>query len=321
MLGALPKTPETQELSTWNAKQEPLHVFVGYADIDSKYLQELEEHLHGNQGLITVWHNALTGPGEITEEHIRINLEKADILIVFISANYLSHHSNELEMILKRHAQGKTRLFPILARPTFLKNSILKKFKFVNREPLSRQRPSGRDFLFVQINCQIRNHCFEIINRTISALDENNRAQFIISIEMPSDKISWEAVSDYMNQMSVHLPTGARLRLCHISEYVKISNRTGFDEVLALLFALYGTYQFGIAYHDAPHGLFYLWVDCDKTHSNALKITDLDNRQIVGIERSPTKREKAKLVMLVFLAPLIYVILSIVYSVFIEILR
>jgi internalin A len=96
-------------------------LFYSYSHKDETLRNELETHLKllQRQGLIETWHDRKIEAGEEWKRKIDENLERADIILLLISADFMaSDYCYEIEMkrALERHDQGEARVIPIILR-------------------------------------------------------------------------------------------------------------------------------------------------------------------------------------------------------------
>lgn len=101
---------------------QPLRIFISYSHNDECHRLELEKHLSllRRQGLIEPWHDRRIAPGHEWKKQIDQNLERADIILCLVSADFI--HSDycfdiEMERALKRHKDGTAQVVPIIVRP------------------------------------------------------------------------------------------------------------------------------------------------------------------------------------------------------------
>jgi hypothetical protein len=102
----------------------PLEVFYAYAEADETLRLTLEKHLGALQtgGLITSWYERLIKPGSKRDQEIITHLERASIILLLITPDFLSSdycYSVEMQRALERHAAGLARVIPILLRPVY----------------------------------------------------------------------------------------------------------------------------------------------------------------------------------------------------------
>jgi hypothetical protein len=103
---------------------KPLLVFYSYADADPdrRYKDELDKHLEmlRRDGVIKTWHNGMIAPGSASETEIRDHLEGADIIVLLVSADFLSSvscYDKDLAQAMERHERGDAVVIPVIARP------------------------------------------------------------------------------------------------------------------------------------------------------------------------------------------------------------
>lgn len=75
---------------------QPIKIFCSYARSsrdDKKYLYELEKHLDPlkRQGQIEIWHAHMIAPGADEERETLTQLKQADIILLFVSSDYMSN--------------------------------------------------------------------------------------------------------------------------------------------------------------------------------------------------------------------------------------
>jgi len=97
-------------------------VFFSYAHNDEKLRNELEKHLAllKRQGVIDTWHDRRIDAGENVHEEISEYLEKADMILLLVSADFLASdycYDIEMQRALERHQRGDARIIPVILRP------------------------------------------------------------------------------------------------------------------------------------------------------------------------------------------------------------
>lgn len=99
-----------------------IRLFFSYAHQDEILRDTLEKHLSvlKNQGLIETWNDRRIMPGDELNGEISQNLEKADIILLLVSVDFISsHYCYDVEMTraIERHNEGKARVVPVILRP------------------------------------------------------------------------------------------------------------------------------------------------------------------------------------------------------------
>jgi len=102
-------------------KAGALNLFYSYAHLDSTLRRELETHLKLLQrnGIIRGWSDLEIGAGDNWEEEIMKELERADIILLLISADFIASdfcYERELGRALERHKNGDAIAIPIIIR-------------------------------------------------------------------------------------------------------------------------------------------------------------------------------------------------------------
>jgi internalin A len=100
---------------------QPISAFISYAHKDETLRVELDTHLKLLQvtGELDVWHDRSIAPGEKWEGTINENLERADVVLLLLSPDFIAsdYCRKEMEIALQREAAGQTCVVPIIARP------------------------------------------------------------------------------------------------------------------------------------------------------------------------------------------------------------
>lgn len=122
--GISPSTINAKELhnvSVTYDKEKPLRVFYSYSHEDEGFRLQLEKHLSvfRRRGFIEDWHDRQLIAGEYFDKRIAIEIDKADIILLLISANFIASdycYENEMIRALERHESGEARVVPIIVR-------------------------------------------------------------------------------------------------------------------------------------------------------------------------------------------------------------
>ena len=102
-------------------EEEPVRLFYSYAHKDEMLRNELETHLKilERRGLIAPWHDRRIMAGEEWEDEIDENLERADAILLLVSADFIASNycwDKEVKRALERHEAGEARVAPIIIR-------------------------------------------------------------------------------------------------------------------------------------------------------------------------------------------------------------
>jgi hypothetical protein len=108
-----------------------INVFFSYSHKDEAFKEDLQTHLSilKRQGSITSWDDRRISPGDKWEEEINLNLQKADIILLLVSSNFLaSDYCYETETIfaLEQHNANKCTVIPIIIKPCLFEQSCFK---------------------------------------------------------------------------------------------------------------------------------------------------------------------------------------------------
>jgi hypothetical protein len=118
MTGPLPWTVGDQGVVEGPARS-PILVYYSYAPEDASLYAEFEKHLKLLHRHVAVWHAGMAIAGTDVPRQAVKNLAEANIIVVLVTANYLSSDSlyfGELKRAMERHEAGEARLMPVIAR-------------------------------------------------------------------------------------------------------------------------------------------------------------------------------------------------------------
>ena len=99
-----------------------IQVFCSYSDEDRPFQEKLEKHLTSlvREGSVLVWDKHKVQPGQEHRLEIDAQLEKARLILLLISSNFISSddcYANDLAKALQRHRDANIRVIPILLKP------------------------------------------------------------------------------------------------------------------------------------------------------------------------------------------------------------
>ena len=108
--------------STGETKPRGKKIFISYSQNDKALLQEFLAHLSPlkRNGKISSWHDREILPGDEWDGTIKEELQTADIILLMISAAFLSTDyiwDVEIAVAMERHARGNARVIPIFLKP------------------------------------------------------------------------------------------------------------------------------------------------------------------------------------------------------------
>jgi len=98
-----------------------LKLFISYSHLDENYIEQFKKHtaLLKDKGLIEEWYDRAILPGKDYQSEIDNNLEEADIICLFISANFLSSKNckKEERKALELRKKKGIPIIPVILSP------------------------------------------------------------------------------------------------------------------------------------------------------------------------------------------------------------
>lgn len=96
-------------------------IFVSYSHKDERLLNELKTHLSPlhRLKLIETWDDREIRAGEEFGEKINENLERADIILLLVSSDFIASnycYEKEMTRALERHEKSEARVVPVIVR-------------------------------------------------------------------------------------------------------------------------------------------------------------------------------------------------------------
>lgn len=145
-------------------RSDPRRVFVSYSHRDSRFRNELGKHLTSlkREGLVEDWHDQDIAAGAEWEKGIFEQLLSAHIIVLLISADFLSSeycYGQEMQTALKRHKEGSARVIPVILRDVDWHNSPfagLQALPVKNAQVFPLNRWSSRDAAWLTVVLAIR---------------------------------------------------------------------------------------------------------------------------------------------------------------------
>jgi internalin A len=104
-----------------NEPLSSIQLFYSYSRKDETLRDSLDTHLKllQRQGLIKSWYDRNIDAGDDWKRRIDENLERADIILLLVSANFIASdycYEKEMKRALERHASGEAQVIPIILR-------------------------------------------------------------------------------------------------------------------------------------------------------------------------------------------------------------
>lgn len=112
--------------------QEPLKVFISYSHKDKRLKDKLITHLNAliRQKYISLWYDNMILPGKEIDEEIRAALQSSQIVLLLLSADYLTSnycYQEEMEEAMNLRKAKKLVVIPIMLREVDLTGTPIDK--------------------------------------------------------------------------------------------------------------------------------------------------------------------------------------------------
>jgi hypothetical protein len=146
-------------------RPDNVNIYVLYASEDRSLARELEDHLAALQrlGHIDVWHEGLIEPGAEKDLVVAEYLRKAHIVLLLVSANFLSpdcygRYEPELRLAYERQRRGEVRVVPVILRHCLWQMDLLAELSPLPRggHPVRSRHWESEDLAFQQIAQELR---------------------------------------------------------------------------------------------------------------------------------------------------------------------
>src|SRR6266700_3495521 len=152
-------------------------VFISYSHQDQTLREELDTHLANlkRQNIITSWYDGNIKPGEELQPQIIEHLNKAQIILLLVSANFIASdfcYSTEMKQAIARHNANKARVIPILLRPTDWKGAPFAKLKMLPTDAKAITSWPTHDEGFVDVIQGIRDAIDDLSIKSVPANQE-----------------------------------------------------------------------------------------------------------------------------------------------------
>ncbi len=138
-----------------------IEVFISYSHQDQALRQKLDNHLANlkRQNIITSWYDGDITPGENLLPQIIEHLNKAQIILLLVSADFMTSkfcYSIELQEAIARHDAKQARVIPIILRPTDWEGAPFSKLQALPTDAKPVTRWKDRDEAFLNVARGIR---------------------------------------------------------------------------------------------------------------------------------------------------------------------
>ena len=116
-----------------------LTLFISYSHVDEDLKNELVKHLEPlrRRKEIDAWHDRKIKPGEDWAHEISDNLEKADIVLLLISIDFINSkycYEMELQTAMERNSKGDAVVVPIILRNCLWHNTPFAKLQALPKD-------------------------------------------------------------------------------------------------------------------------------------------------------------------------------------------
>lgn len=110
-------------------RQEALKVFISYSHKDKEFKEKLVKHLSSliRQKYICLWYDNMIQPGEDLDESVLEALHSSQVMLLLVSANYLSSeycYETELGEAMRMRKEQGMIVIPIMVRPVDVKGTL-----------------------------------------------------------------------------------------------------------------------------------------------------------------------------------------------------
>ncbi|MEO3476022.1 toll/interleukin-1 receptor domain-containing protein [Roseomonas sp. CAU 1739] len=97
-------------------------IFFSYSHADEALRDQLEKHLSAlkHEGLVDTWHDRRIPAGDVLDDAISVELERADVILLLVSADFLASnycYNIEMRRAVERHEAREARVIPVILRP------------------------------------------------------------------------------------------------------------------------------------------------------------------------------------------------------------
>ena len=151
----------SRKRTTREEGRRPLRLFYSYSHKDEVLRDQLDTHLKilERQNLIQPWHDRRIDPGMEFAVEIDDNLNRADIILFLVSADFMSSdycYDTELPQALRLHESGDATVIPILIRPVDWQSSPLATLSVLPTNGRAVTQWSDRDAAWLDVEAGIK---------------------------------------------------------------------------------------------------------------------------------------------------------------------
>ena len=144
-----------------------INIFYSYSHIDENFRIDLEKHLSllKRKGVINDWHDRKIMPGDEWEKSINQNLEKAEIIILLISADFIASDycfEEEMEIAMNKQENKTAIVLPIILRPCDWADAPFSKLQVLPKNGRPITSWDNTDDAWTDVSIRIRQICEKI---------------------------------------------------------------------------------------------------------------------------------------------------------------
>jgi len=166
-----------------------INIFYSYSHNDEIMRNELEKHLSilKRKHIIDSWHDRRIDAGSEVSPSISAALKKADIILLLVSADFLSSdYCYEIEMkeAMAKHERGESTVIPIILRPCDWHDAPFGKLLALPRDGKPVSMYSNLDEAFLEITNGIKS----TIKSRSTSIEKTERKEEIPTIGVPGHR-------------------------------------------------------------------------------------------------------------------------------------
>jgi tetratricopeptide (TPR) repeat protein len=180
--------------------EESVKLFISYCHRDEILRQQLDKHLAPLKGqkVIEAWHDRQIRAGEEWANQIDANLNKADIILLLISPDFVASDycsKIELEQAVKRHENGEAIVVPVILEPCDWSWLPFAKFQAFPKDGKAIATWGNQNEAFLDVAQGIRKVAQELFakRQQKAAQKEAVKARYLQKVE---EALSDETISD-----------------------------------------------------------------------------------------------------------------------------
>jgi internalin A len=162
-----------QRARTPNDQRRLVRLFYSYSHRDEALRNELETHLKilQREGLISMWYDRKIEAGDDWSKEIDENLERADIILLLVSADFIASdycYEKEMTRALERGQEGKARVIPVIVRDVNWGKAPFAKLQALPKDGLAVTKWGDRDSAWRNVSEGIERVAEEIREKSLS---------------------------------------------------------------------------------------------------------------------------------------------------------